>query len=80
MADKLVTIFVDTEPHEVPKDDISYATVVNFSYPGFEQTSTTYSVKYTRGHGDKPEGTLPPGGSVKVKEGMKFVVSRTGES
>ena len=38
------------------------------------------SVTYKRGQGSKPEGTLVPGASVKVKEGMVFNVSETGQS
>nr|WP_306919766.1 multiubiquitin domain-containing protein [Rhizobium mesoamericanum] len=34
----------------------------------------------THGQGNKPEGTLAPGASVKVKEGMIFSVSETGQS
>jgi hypothetical protein len=37
-------------------------------------------VKYKNGHGNKPEGTLSPGGSVKIKDGMSFSVSPTGQS
>jgi hypothetical protein len=47
-------------------------------YP--QHPEITYSVRYKRGQGDKPEGTLSPGGSVKVKEGMTFSVSPTGQS
>jgi hypothetical protein len=81
-SDKTVTIVVDGTAHEVPKkEDITYAEVVTLTYPGYPQhPEITYSVTYTRGHGDKPEGILPPGGSVKVKEGMSFIVNRTGQS
>ncbi|EQD40797.1 hypothetical protein B1A_16318, partial [mine drainage metagenome] len=40
----------------------------------------TYAVTYRNGHGEKPEGVLAPGASVKVKEGMIFSVSETGQS
>jgi hypothetical protein len=76
-----VTIVVDGAPHEVPKGKITFATVVTFAYPDYDPNSgVTYSVKYKRGPGSKPEGTLSPGGSVEVKEGMVFSVSRTGQS
>lgn len=77
-----VTIFVDGTPHEVPKkEEIEYAEVVTLAYPDYPQhPEITYSVTFTRGHGNKPEGTLSPGGSVKVKEGMRFRVDRTGQS
>jgi multiubiquitin len=79
---KTVTIVVDGTPHEVPKkDEITYVEVVTLADPTYPQhPETTYSVTYTRGHGSKPEGILSPGGSVKVKEGMSFVVDRTGQS
>jgi len=81
-ADKTVTIVVDGTPHQVPKkENITYAEVVTLAYPDYpSHPETTYSVTYTRGHGDKPDGILSPGGSVKVKEGMSFRVNRTGQS
>ncbi len=83
MADtkKLVMIYVEGKAHEWPKDDITYADVVRFEVPDFEQhPEVTYTVKYTKGQGNKPEGILAPGGLVKVKDGMVFSVSATGQS
>ena len=39
-----------------------------------------YLIKYSRGPAENPSGTLPPGGKVKVKDGMRFRVAGTGES
>ena len=83
MADekKTVTIIVEGTPHEWPKGEITYAQVVTLEVPDYAQhPEITYSVKYKNGHGHKPEGVLSPGGSVKVKEGMIFSVSETGQS
>jgi hypothetical protein len=78
---KTVTIIVEGTPHEWPKGDITYAEVVTLEVPDYpKHTNMTYSVKYKRGHGNKPEGILAPGASVKVKEGMVFSVSETGQS
>lgn len=78
---KTVTIFVEGTEHEWPKDEISYAEVVTLEVPDYAQhPEITYSVTYKRGHGNKPEGTLAPGASVKVKDGMIFNVSETGQS
>lgn len=78
---KTVTIVVEGTEHEWTKDDISYAEVVTLEVPDYAQhPEITYSVRYKRGHGNKPEGTLAPGASVKVKEGMIFNVSETGQS
>lgn len=78
---KTVTIVVEGTEHEWPKGDISYAEVVTLEVPDYAQhPEITYSVRYKRGQGSKPEGTLAPGASVKVKEGMIFNVSETGQS
>ena len=80
--DKNVTIYIEATPHSWPKNsEICYAQVVKLEFPDFvEGGGDTYSVKYKRGHGDKPEGPLPPGKCVKVKDGMIFNVSKTGQS
>ncbi|MEJ2066129.1 MAG: multiubiquitin domain-containing protein, partial [Reinekea sp.] len=68
-------------PHEWPKECISYNEVVTLEVPDYAQhQEITYSVTYKKGHGNKPEGILSPGASVKVKEGMVFNVSETGQS
>jgi len=79
--DKTVTIIVEGTPHEWPKKEITYAEVVTLEVPDYSShPEITYSVVYKRGHGNKPEGILVPGASVKVKEGMVFNVSETGQS
>lgn len=78
---KAVTIIVEGTPHEWPKGEITYAEVVTLEVPDYMQnTNITYSVKYKNGHGNKPEGILSAGASVKVKEGEIFNVSETGQS
>lgn len=79
---KTVTIIVEGAPHEWAKNEqISYAQVVTLEVPNYSPNSgISYAVKYTRGDGNKPEGILTPGDSVKVKEGMVFSVSETGQS
>jgi Xaa-Pro aminopeptidase len=78
---KTVTIIVNGTPHEWPKGKITYAQVVTLDVPDYPQhTEITYSVKYKKGHNDKPEGILAPGAAVEVKEGMVFSVSTTGQS
>ncbi len=78
---KAITIIVNGTPHEWTKGEITYAEVVTFDVPDYAQhPEITYSVKYKKGHGHRPEGILPPGGSVRVKDGMVFSVSPTGQS
>ena len=78
---KFVTIYVEGTPHEWPKTEISYAEVVTLEVPDYPaHPEITYAVKYKNGHGNKPEGILSPGATVKVKDGMIFNVSETGQS
>ena len=80
-GEKTVTIIVEGTQHEWPKTEITYAQVVTLFDPNYPQhPEITYSVTYKRGHGDKPEGILSTGGSVKVKDKMVFNVSSTGQS
>lgn len=78
---KKVTIIVNGTPHEEEKNEITYNEVVTLAFPDFPQhPERTYSVTYERGQGEKPEGILSPGGTVKVKDGMIFKVKHTGQS
>lgn len=80
--DTTVTIYVEGKPFPWPKnEDISYAQVVKLEVTDYTpQSNITYSVKWTKGHGEKPEGVLVAGASVKVKDGIRFTVSETGQS
>lgn len=78
---KEVTIYVEATPHAWPKGEISYEEVVTLEEPSYANNpNITYSVTYKRGQGNKPEGTLVAGASVKIKDGMRFSVSETGQS
>ena len=78
---KTVTIVVEGTPHEWPEEYISYVQVVTLEVPDYSlHPEITYAVKYKDGPRDKPDGVLSPGASVKVREGMIFSVSDTGQS
>jgi hypothetical protein len=78
---KPVTIVVNGEPHEFPKSDIAFVEVVALAFPNPPTgPNIEISVTYRRGRGEKPEGTLAPGGSVAVKDGMVFNVTATDKS
>lgn len=78
---KNVEIVVNGTASEVEKSIITYSEVVTLAFPDFAQhPEMTYSVTYQRGHGEKPEGILVPGGEVKVKDEMIFYVKHTGQS
>ena len=72
-----VTIVINGREHEVEKDEITYAEVVTLAFNNPPNDTTIFVVTYRRGQGNKPEGTLVEGGSVKVKKGMIFNVTPT---
>ena len=78
---KQVTIIVNGTQKSVEKDDLTYDEVVHlaFASPPYGE-NTLFSVSYVRGHGNKPEGILAPGGTLKVKEGMIIDVTATDKS
>jgi len=76
-----LTIIVNGTRYQWLSPEITYAQLVTLDVPDYPQhPEITYSVKYKNGPGHKPEGTLSPGGSVRVKDGMSFSVSPTGQS
>lgn len=78
---KDVTIIINGSAEEVEKEEMPYEEIVTLAFPDFPQhPERNYSVKYTKGHGNKPEGILSLGGKVKVKDGMEFTVTPTGQS
>lgn len=74
---KTVTIYVNTRPHEVAKDEISFEDLVKLAYPTTPPgTNIGYTITYQRGHGNK-DGDLVAGQRVKAKDGMVFDVTAT---
>jgi hypothetical protein len=65
----------------VDEKEISFREVVALAYDNPPSgPNIVFTVTYQRGHGNKPEGDLTEGGTVKVKEGMSFIVSFTDKS
>lgn len=60
---------------------ISFEQVVVLAFGIFKQNAnTSYSVAYSRGEGNKPEGMMIVGDIIKVKDKMIFNVSTTDKS
>lgn len=81
MKTKTTTIIINGREVEVDKKELTFAEIVELAF-GDAPTGDNiiFTVTYKRGHGNKPEGTLVEGESVKVKEGMIFNVTRTDKS
>ena len=78
---KEITIIINGTPVTVTEKWLSYAQIVELAYghPP-EGGNIVYSITYERGHGDKPEGSLVEGDTLKVKEGMLINVTRSDKS
>ena len=78
---KPITIIVNARPKTVTQRELSFREVVELAYenPVFND-QVLYTVTYKRGEGNKPEGTMVDGDTVRIKENMIFNVARTDKS
>lgn len=78
---KEFTIVVNGREKEVVQRELTFTELVGFAFDGTPTNGNTiYTITYRRGEGNKPEGTLVEGESVKVKDGMIFNVTATDKS
>ncbi|MEZ4720482.1 MAG: multiubiquitin domain-containing protein [Flavobacteriales bacterium] len=78
---KVVSIIVNGQEKEWEKDEISFKEVVILAFGSYDENpQIVYTVTYKRGQGNKPEGTMVKGESVKVKDKMIFNATRTDRS
>ena len=79
--EKQVEIVINGRKRTFSGKIITYIEVVTISLDGAPvATDSIYSVTYRKGEGNKPEGSLVEGDSVKVKDGMVFNVTATTKS
>jgi hypothetical protein len=62
------------------EESITYSQVVDLAYPPPHTPTQYFTVQYSRGPKENPQGTLVQGQNVKVKSGMVFDVTRTDKS
>lgn len=80
-AEKTRTVVVNGREKEVTENELTFEQVVALAFANPPSgDNIVITITYRRGHGNKPEGTLLPGGSVKVKDGMIFNVTATNKS
>ena len=78
---ELTKIIVNGRQKETAAKELSFQDVVRLAFDDAVFNDVTiYTITFKRGHGDKPEGTLVEGETIKVKEGMIFNVARTDKS
>ena len=77
---KEFTIIVNGREKEVTGKEISFTQVVGLAFDTTTNQNTIYTVTYKRGTGNKPEGTMVDGDTVKIKKGEIFNVTQTTKS
>jgi hypothetical protein len=74
-------IFVNAQPKKWAEEMISFSQVVALAFPNPSMGGNiVYTVTYSRGPKENPQGTLVEGQSVRVKSGMVFDVTKTDKS
>ena len=74
---KQKTIYVNTRAVELDADKIGFERLVEIAYPGPHGPDVTFTISYSRGPEGHESGSLTPGESVEIKNGMIFDVIRT---
>ena len=74
--DKEINIIVNGRPKKVPDHPISFEEVVALAFNPVPPTAI-FTVTYSHGN---TGGTLLPGQTVPIRNGMKFDVTETGQS
>lgn len=78
---KVFTIIINGREENHEGNTITFEQVIVIAFGAVSSNpNIVYTVTYSRGQGNKPQGTLVAGGSVKVKEGMIFNATETDKS
>jgi hypothetical protein len=76
-----ITIYVNGREKTVTTKELSFDEIVALAFDNPPSGPNVYfTITYRRGHGDKPEGTLAEGETLKLKEGMIINVTPTDKS
>jgi hypothetical protein len=74
-------IVVNGRPRKVPGHEVSYAEILEIAFPGpHTDPNLIFSMTYRHAASHPSTGELGPGGTVKVREGTVFNVTRTVKS
>lgn len=79
---KELTVVINGRERTVTSKELTFEEVVALAYDNNPPTGPNwfFTVTFRRGHGDKPEGSLTEGESLKLKDGMIINVRATDKS
>ena len=73
---RLITIYVNTDEHQVEPGELTFQEVVKLAYPDIAgDPNILFKVSYRLGRGHSELKTLAEGGEVEAREGMIFNVT-----
>jgi hypothetical protein len=73
-------IFVNTRPKIVTGSLVTFEQIVELAYPGPHDPNVVFTVTYRHAASTPPSGELGPGGTVRIKNGSIFNVTRAVQS
>lgn len=80
-CDKKITIIVNGREKTVEKRKLTFDQLVALAFADPPTGEfICFTITYRRGNGNRPEGTLAEGETVKLKDGMIFNVTATDKS
>ncbi|MGC4856336.1 multiubiquitin domain-containing protein [Micromonospora sp. DT4] len=74
------TIIVNTRQKTIDDRELTFAQVVDLAFPGAHDTEVVFTVTYHRAVAPQRDGNLSEGGTVTIKDGTAFDVTRTRRS
>jgi len=76
-----ITIVINAREYTIADTELTFQQIVMLAFPTPPTgENVLFTISFRRGHGNKPEGSLIAGETVKTKDGMVFVVSATDKS
>ena len=77
-----ITVIVNAQKKKIDAHALTFGQVVDLAYDNNPPTGENWSITVTYRHGphENPHGSLLPGGSVQIREGMIFNVKATDRS
>lgn len=78
---RVFTIVINARERTITDKELTFEQLVALAFPTAPTgENVLFTISFRRGHGNKPEGSLLAGETVKIKDGMVFVVSATDKS
>lgn len=78
---KEITIIINGTAKVIQKERLTFEEIITLAFDNPPTgDGVQFTVQYSRGHSDKPKGTLVEGQSVQAKDGMEFDVTPTNRS